>query len=87
MGKLKHCAIAPNQWKWTIVGHVQRRLCRLEDDFKNAGHRDGGMSNSVEVRKIEKEINSLLEWDEVMWHHRFRQDWLKHRDKNSRFFH
>lgn len=40
----------------------------------------------MEVVLTEREINSLLEWDELMWRQRSRQIWLKNGYRNSRFF-
>ncbi|XP_057453198.1 uncharacterized protein LOC130745070 [Lotus japonicus] len=45
----------------------------------------------LEVRlatvEVGKELDSLLEQEEVWWGQRSRASWLKHGDRNSRFFH
>lgn len=42
--------------------------------------------NVIELSKIEREFNSLLEWNETMWRQWLRHIWLKTWDSNSRFF-
>lgn len=52
-------------------------------DCKSKGPSEINMD--VMVRN-EREINFLLEWEEIMWRQCSRQVWLRHDDKNSRFF-
>ncbi|TXG48954.1 hypothetical protein EZV62_024829 [Acer yangbiense] len=40
-----------------------------------------------DIRRIEKELDDLLEVDEMYWRQRSRENWLQCGDKNSKFFH
>lgn len=53
-----------------MVGHIQRRLSDLEVALKKATLTDEMVFDLELVRKIEVEINSLLEWDEILWKQR-----------------
>lgn len=39
------------------------------------------------IHGIELELDRLLEEDEIYWKQRSRENWLKHGDKNSKWFH
>ena len=46
-----------------------------------------GVSMVYRCRVISKEIDDLLEREEIMWKQRFRVSWLQHGDRNIDFFH
>lgn len=39
------------------------------------------------INSIQRELNELMEEDEVKWSERAKEDWLKHDNKNSKYFH
>jgi hypothetical protein len=39
------------------------------------------------VKSLQVEINDLIELEDLKWRQRAKQNWLKHGDKNSKFFH
>ena len=50
-----------------------------------ARDRDGRMEG--EINKVRKEINDLLDNEEIMWQQRAKVQWLGLGDKNSKYFH
>ena len=49
--------------------------------------RDHDGSNGFEINKIRKEINDLLDCEEIMWHQRSKVQWMGLGDRNTRYFH
>lgn len=37
--------------------------------------------------KLQKELSSILNQEELMWHQRSRTQWLVDRDRNDKFYH
>ena len=46
----------------------------------------GGRGNT-RVKALTKEIKKLMDKEEVMWHQRAKNDWLKFGDQNTKYFH
>lgn len=46
-----------------------------------------GEANLEEQRKVESELDKVLQHEETMWFQRSRALWPKEGDKNSKFFH
>lgn len=59
---LNVCAFALSNWNWNTIGHVQKRLSKLDEDLQVAFY----LIDMDRVRSLEREINSLLEYDEIM---------------------
>ncbi|TXG61727.1 hypothetical protein EZV62_013090 [Acer yangbiense] len=47
----------------------------------------GKLGNMNSIRLLEKEVEGLLECEEVYWKQRSRADWLGASDRNSKYFH
>jgi hypothetical protein len=48
---------------------------------------EGDGSDTEEIHQLQGEVNKLIELEELKWQQMARQDWLKHGDKNSKYFH
>ena len=49
--------------------------------------RDHDGSNGCEINKIRKEINDLLDYEEIMWQQRSKVQWMGLGDRNTKYFH
>ena len=49
--------------------------------------RDHDGSNSCEINKLRKEINDLLDCEEIMWQQRSKVQWMGLGDRNTKYFH
>lgn len=48
---------------------------------------DEGSHDITEVRKIQKELEGLLEQDDLKWRQSAKKHWYKHGDRNTKYFH
>lgn len=82
-----NCGWKLKQWEKANFGNVSRQIRKLRDDLNGLM----AVYNSVEIvdrkRSIEKEIDGLLEKEEIMWKQRSRALWLHEGDRNTTYFH
>jgi hypothetical protein len=73
-------------WSKETVGSIPRRIEKLRKELE---HINLKFSRHVqeEKRRIEKELDSLLEHEEVYWRQRSRINWLKEGDRNTKKIH
>ena len=49
--------------------------------------RDNDGSNGYKINKLKKEINDLLDCEEIMWQQRSKVQWMSLGDRNTKYFH
>ena len=69
---LKRCADELSRWNRTVFGHVPRQIQKKRNVLNDLVLRDQNGRNGREINKIRKEINELLDCEEVMWQQRLK---------------
>ncbi|XP_075649952.1 uncharacterized protein LOC142620474 [Castanea sativa] len=87
MENIKHCAAELCSWSSEAYGQIPKNIQakRLALNSLSQSNRDGALSNKI--NGLRKEINSLLDDEELYWGQRAKAHWLKEGDKNTKFFH
>ena len=84
---LKVCADRLAKWGssvfWQIPKKIQEKKERLGELLRN----DTSLQNGAEINELRKEINIMLDDEEVWWHQRSRVQWLGEGDRNTKYFH
>ncbi|XP_059458257.1 uncharacterized protein LOC132187840 [Corylus avellana] len=86
MGKLEDCKNSLLQWKREnknlsndILKQTMEKILELQGEEEEW--------DFDEIRALKLKANDLMEEEELKWQQRAKADWLKHGDKNSKFFH
>ena len=84
---LKRCADELSRWNKTVFGHVPRQIQKKRNVLNDLVLRDQNGRNGREINKIRKEINELLDCEEVMWQQRSKVQWMGLGDHYTKYFH
>lgn len=64
----------------------KNRIAECKNMLKEA-YNNGFSVDFNLIHGYELELDKLLEEEEIYWKQRSREDWLKHGDKNTKWFH
>ncbi|XP_075658987.1 uncharacterized protein LOC142628835 [Castanea sativa] len=84
---LQSCAADLARWNKSVFGYVPKQI-QNKRKVLNAWtlqDRDGIMGK--EINSLRREINDLLDCEEIFWHQRSRVLWYGHGDRNTKYFH
>lgn len=84
---LEECRLSLTYWNKNYFGHVGKKLASLQTKLEMLECQKGSPPIMEEIQSTRREINDLLDTEEIMWHQRSRINWLKSGDKNTSFFH
>ena len=68
---------------WNVPKQIQNKRRALNDLVLR--DKDGNLGS--EINKLRKEINVLLDSEEIMWHQRAKVHWMNSGDRNTEYFH
>lgn len=74
------------KWRVATVSGVQKEL-QSKAQLLCHSQVNGDANNVEDVLQLRKDTATLLKQEELAWKQRTKQQWLKHEDQNSRFFH
>ena len=70
-----------------MFGHVPKLIQNKQKTLNALVLRDRDGSLGSEINSVRKEINDLLDSEEIMWHQQSRMQWMMLGDRNTRYFH
>jgi hypothetical protein len=84
--KLDHCRRALTRWNRRKFGDVDESLKKKTKELVQLQQVEHS-SNQDAIKKIQSEIDAILEQEDSRWKQRTKQHWYMHGDKNTQFFH
>ena len=85
--RLSHCAENLSRWNKMEFRQIPKQIQKKREILSTLVCRDKDGSLGSEINVIRKEINELLDSEEIMWHQRSKVQWLGLGDPNMKYFH
>lgn len=83
---LSACQYALKGWSSRKFGNLDKLIKQKTTLLENLQKRESP-SLVTQIRSLQKEIDELLECEEMRWKQRAKQHWLRNGDRNTAFFH
>ena len=84
---LSACAADLKVWSSTTFGQMSKVIQEKRKKLSGLIQLDKDGSLGEEINQARKEVNDLLDSEEIFWGQRAKAHWLREGDKNTKFFH
>ena len=69
-----------------MFGHTTKKIKEKKKVLSNLIVQDTEGQNGAKINQLRREINELLDWEEIWWAQRSRVQWLSEGDRNTKYF-
>ena len=87
MDNLNSCAADLKSWNSNVYRQIPKKILTKRNSLNSLTLQDKDGTLSTKINSLRREINDLLDNEEIYWGQRAKAHWLKEGDKNTRFFH
>ena len=77
MENLKFCASELSSWSSSVYGHIPKKIQSKRNALSLLTQQDCSGELGVEIRALQRELNELLDDEELYWGQRAKAHWLK----------
>ncbi|KAL0003813.1 hypothetical protein SO802_011374 [Lithocarpus litseifolius] len=92
LGSAWGTSIRSSQWRrsgvgFKVFGHIPKKIQAKRKTLHSLFLQDTDGRHGAEINRLRKDLNDLLDSEEIFWNQRSRVQWLKEGDRNTKFFH